>query len=291
MTGDVLVLNAGSSSIKVSLFAPGADGPQLRLAGQIEGIGTHPHATAHSPAKDVLLDQRWPDGGGPRNHDEAMALIVQWLSERLPAWTPAAVGHRVVHGGTLYQQPVVIDAAVRANLESLVSLAPLHQPHNVKGIDAAGQGVSHRAAGRLLRHRVSSGTPVGRRHLCVAPEMVRRRHSPLRVSRPVLRLHRPGHAAHRPGGGARAHDRRASRQRRQPVRPPRRTQPRVHHGLHRAGRAAHGHALRPDRSRGVALSLRRPADDRRGRDGAAISRIGIARPVRPQFRHARSAGQ
>ena len=137
MSGDILVLNAGSSSIKVSLFGPGPDGPQLRLAGQIEGIGTHPHAVAHSAARAVLVDQRWADGAGPRDHDEAMALIVQWLAEQLPGWTPAAVGHRVVHGGTTYAQPVAIDSEVRANLQALIPLAPLHQPHNLKGIDAA----------------------------------------------------------------------------------------------------------------------------------------------------------
>jgi acetate kinase len=136
--GDILVLNAGSSSIKVSLFAPGPDGPQLQLAGQIEGVGTpHPHGVAHGAAQDVLVDQRWPDGDGPRDHDEAVALIVRWLAERRPGWTPVAVGHRVVHGGTVYREPVAIDAAVREALAQLIPLAPLHQPHNLTAIDAA----------------------------------------------------------------------------------------------------------------------------------------------------------
>jgi acetate kinase len=138
MNRDVLVLNAGSSSIKVSLFAAAADGPELRLSGQVEGIGTdHPHAVLRSATKEVLLDQSWPAGDGPRDHDGAMALVVRGLANRLGDWKPAAVGHRVVHGGTRYRAPVVVDAAVRADLERLVPLAPLHQPHNLKGIDAA----------------------------------------------------------------------------------------------------------------------------------------------------------
>jgi hypothetical protein len=67
-TGDILVVNAGSSSIKFSLFAPGPDGPRAELAGQIEGIGTHqPHAVAHSAAGEGLVDRRWPEGTGPRD--------------------------------------------------------------------------------------------------------------------------------------------------------------------------------------------------------------------------------
>ncbi len=138
MTGDLLVLNAGSSSIKASLFAGGGtNGPELRLAGEIEGIGPRPHALARDAAGRVLADRRWPQGGGPRDHDEAMALVVGWLAAWLPRWTPAVVGHRVVHGGTLYERPVAVDAEVRANLARLAMLAPLHQPHNLKGIDAA----------------------------------------------------------------------------------------------------------------------------------------------------------
>ena len=78
MSGDVLVINAGSSSIKFSLFGPGgADGPELQMMGQVEGIGTAPHAMIRRASKEVLIDRRWPDDDGPRDHDQTMAFIVR----------------------------------------------------------------------------------------------------------------------------------------------------------------------------------------------------------------------
>ena len=77
MSGDVLVINAGSSSIKFSLFGPGgADGPESQMAGQVEGIGTAPHAIIRRASKEVLIDRHWPDGDGPRDHDQTMAFIM-----------------------------------------------------------------------------------------------------------------------------------------------------------------------------------------------------------------------
>ena len=138
MSGDVLVINAGSSSIKFSLFGPGgADGPELQMMGQVEGIGTAPHAMIRRASKEVLIDRRWPDDDGPRDHDQTMAFIVRALSELHAGWRPAGVGHRVLHGGSHYREPTVIDATVRAILEELIPLGPLHQPENLKGIDAA----------------------------------------------------------------------------------------------------------------------------------------------------------
>jgi acetate kinase len=139
VSAEILVINAGSSSIKVSLFAPAPDGPLLRLAGEIEGIGVHPRATAHDDAGKILLDQRWPASDGPRDHDQAMAFVVEHLTAGRPGWEPAAVGHRVVHGGTRHREPVVVDPAARAYLQTLVPLAPLHEPANLAGIDAAGK--------------------------------------------------------------------------------------------------------------------------------------------------------
>jgi acetate kinase len=135
---EILVINAGSSSIKVSLFACAADGPTLAFNGQVEGIGTpHPRAAARNAAREPILDEKWAGGGGPKDHTEAMAFVVGRLTARRPGWRPAGVGHRVVHGGTRHQAPVRLDAAVRSYLESLIPLAPLHEPANLKGIDAA----------------------------------------------------------------------------------------------------------------------------------------------------------
>ena len=107
------------------------------MAGQVEEIGTRPHAVAKVGGGHILLDQAWPQGEGPANHEQALALILRSLTAKQSDWRPVAVGHRVVHGGPHFSAPAIIDADVRRQLEELVPLAPLHQPHNLKGIDAA----------------------------------------------------------------------------------------------------------------------------------------------------------
>src|SRR5262245_42569999 len=114
---DILVINTGSSSLKYAVFAPGPDGPQRRAAGQVGGIGT-------------------PNGDAP-DHHAALSAVVARVRTSHPDWAPAAVGHRVVHGGARFTAPARIDAAVRAALAELAPLAPLHLPANVLGIEAA----------------------------------------------------------------------------------------------------------------------------------------------------------
>jgi acetate kinase len=134
VTDAILVLNAGSSSIKFSLFAERAADLVLVARGQVEGIYTEPHFTAHDAAGHGAGEKRWA-AGAPLGHEGALAHIIGWLKavhgddHRL-----AAVGHRVVHGGTDYAAPVRLDATVVAQLEKLVPLAPLHQPHNLAPI-------------------------------------------------------------------------------------------------------------------------------------------------------------
>jgi acetate kinase len=134
VTNAILVLNAGSSSIKFSLFAEREAELVLVVRGQVEGIYTEPHFTAHDAAGQRAGEKRWA-AGAPLGHDGALAHIIDWLKavhgddHRLDA-----VGHRVVHGGTDYTAPVRLDAAVVAQLEKLVPLAPLHQPHNLAPI-------------------------------------------------------------------------------------------------------------------------------------------------------------
>jgi acetate kinase len=138
MLGNMLVLNAGSSSIKAAIFQSGGpDGPNPVASGQLEGLGAHPHVIAKSDQGTVLLDQKWPDNAGPKNYDDALAILLRGLLGNAKDWRPVAVGHRVVHGGPHFKDPVVIDAAVRKQIEDLVPLAVLQQPHNLQGIDAA----------------------------------------------------------------------------------------------------------------------------------------------------------
>jgi acetate kinase len=118
MPGDILVINTGSSSLKYAVFQPTADGPVRGESGQVDGIGTgHPNA--------------------PADHGEALSHAVNRLRTDNPGWKPAAAGHRVVHGGTRFITPAVVDAAARAALDTLIPLDPLHLPANLQGIDAA----------------------------------------------------------------------------------------------------------------------------------------------------------
>jgi acetate kinase len=131
----ILVVNAGSSSVKFQIFAV-EQAPALRLLikGQLDGIGTRPHLSAHASEKSSLVDRTYASNQ-IADVPAAMAAVGSWLrqTQRLNL---LAVGHRVVHGGPTYDRPVVIDQAVVANLEQYVSLAPLHQPNNLAPIRA-----------------------------------------------------------------------------------------------------------------------------------------------------------
>ena len=125
MRDAILVLNAGSSSIKFSLYAE-----SLVANGQIAGIYTEPRFVAPGTEK------KWP-AGTKLGHDGALAHIVEWLKmAHGNEYRLAAVGHRVVHGGADYAAPVRVDAGVLKKLERFIPLAPLHQPHNLAPIRA-----------------------------------------------------------------------------------------------------------------------------------------------------------
>ena len=186
----VLVINAGSSSIKFELFAVDAgDALRSTLAGQLDGIGTRPHLRAKDADGEVLIDgdlavSEAPDVVG------AMTPLGHWLRETLGGAALLAVGHRVVHGGAAYSAPIRIDDTAMAALHKLEPLAPLHQPNNLAPIAAIAATQpdlpqiacfdtafhrSHPGGGRPLRHP-RCPLPGGR--------------APLRLPRPVLRIHR-----------------------------------------------------------------------------------------------------
>jgi acetate kinase len=135
MNGAILVLNAGSSSIKFSLFPVEARPSRrdLLCVGQMEGIGHRVHFSANDAAGAVVAQQQLAAG---TDHEAALATLLRWLEERFAEHSLAAVGHRVVHGGRRYSAPVRIDAGVVAELRRLVPLAPLHQPHHLAAIEA-----------------------------------------------------------------------------------------------------------------------------------------------------------
>jgi acetate kinase len=141
MADAILTLNAGSSSIKFALFAREAPVPERpQLVGQIDGIGAHPHLKAKDGAGRSLDDvdlQLGPDGP----HRAALAFLVDWLHAHEAGWRIAGVGHRVVHGAQRFSRPLVLDDATTEILRGFVPLAPLHQPHNLAGIEAMTQAL------------------------------------------------------------------------------------------------------------------------------------------------------
>ena len=131
----VLTLNAGSSSIKFALYEVGHSTQRLISHGMIEGIGEAPRFTACAPDGAVLESCTWQPAAAA-SHEQLLQPLLAWITAHLGDEALVAVGHRVVHGGTLFHQPVRIDPAVLAELEKLVPLAPLHQPHNLAAVKA-----------------------------------------------------------------------------------------------------------------------------------------------------------
>jgi acetate kinase len=130
MSETILIVNAGSSSIKFQLFLIGADNQLQRLLkGQIEGIGVHPHLVAKGAKGEVLIDSTWP-AAEVADVPAALGKVVEFLRAEIGT-LPIAVGHRVVHGGPDYSAPILIDASVVERLEAFAPLAPLHQPNNL----------------------------------------------------------------------------------------------------------------------------------------------------------------
>jgi acetate kinase len=133
MADAILVVNAGSSSIKFSVFVERAGTPELALRGQIEGLYTRAHFVAKDAAGKTAGEKTW-DAGTKFGHEGAVDYLAAFLRGELTELRLAGVGHRVVHGGLEYTKPVRVDANVLAKLEKFNPLAPLHQPNNLKPI-------------------------------------------------------------------------------------------------------------------------------------------------------------
>lgn len=134
MDNALLVLNAGSSSLKFALYRvedSHAFAPRYR--GIIEEIGGASRLRiAAAPSADECIDTPL----SVRDHQAAIQALLDWLEPKLDGLRLIAAGHRVVHGGVDFAAPVRVDEAVLARLERLVPIDPLHQPHNLAGIRA-----------------------------------------------------------------------------------------------------------------------------------------------------------
>ncbi|MEO1039832.1 MAG: acetate/propionate family kinase [Pseudomonadota bacterium] len=127
----LLTLNAGSSSLKFSVYDRTAS--EERLRGHVDGVGPDMRLSvsmAGRPSQERALP------GGARSHADALASALEVIAEAAGE-TVHAIGHRVVHGGPDYAEPILLDAEIEAHLRDYIPLAPLHQPHNLAGVDAA----------------------------------------------------------------------------------------------------------------------------------------------------------
>ena len=133
----ILTLNAGSSSIKYSVYRQDCDEPNELITGQVENLGP-------AARLSINVDNKQIDNAiGAADHALAVKAILKELEPHLQGETVIGVGHRVVHGGVEFDKPVLLTEDVVERLEALTSLAPLHQPHNLACINAAMETFPH----------------------------------------------------------------------------------------------------------------------------------------------------
>lgn len=140
MIDALLIVNAGSSSLKFSVFSS-TDRPEMLLRGQLENLLTHPHFVARDGTGRTVGEQQWP-WGTVLGHSGAVQYLIEWgRGNVLASHRLVAAGHRVVHGGIKYDRPVRVVDETLADLEALIPLAPLHQPHNLVAIRSLAERV------------------------------------------------------------------------------------------------------------------------------------------------------
>ncbi len=285
-----LVLNAGSSSLKFCVFQrPQGQSWRLEARGQIEGIGTSPRAVRQrrTAARSARRDQR---RAGPRRHARPSTLSPAGCESKYGGSRVVGVGHRVVHGGPRFTGPTVVNAAGPRRAARADPARPAASAAQPRRHRSRLRATARRAAGRLLRHELSSRPVRGRRagsaarassarpacsdtaftacrtstspRLCpqVAPEIADGR---------VIVAHL--------GSGASLCALRRRQERRQ------------HAGLHGPRRPVHGHAARRARSRRRAVPVPGPGAVRQGSRDDALQEVRAARDLRHQQRHARPA--
>lgn len=133
----ILVINAGSSSVKFALYATEPElAAKPALSGQIEGIGATPMLSAQDAAGLRYREPVHTAGGQAEQHRDALNHLFSWLAAHNPTLDIVAAGHRIVHGGELHSAPVRLNEFVLRDLDGFVPLAPLHQPHNLRAVRA-----------------------------------------------------------------------------------------------------------------------------------------------------------
>lgn len=132
----IIVVNAGSTSLKFGAYGVAAAGTlSLLCRGQIDAMQDDPHFVVKNAAGEPVGTHEWGEGHAI-DHKTALHFAVTWLEANLAGTKVAAVGHRIVLGGTRFEAPVLIDSDVLTYLDSLAVMEPSHQPYNVRGARA-----------------------------------------------------------------------------------------------------------------------------------------------------------
>jgi len=144
---DILVVNSGSSSLKYQLIDMTTE--RTLASGLIERIGEHVGRAVHTIPWDEVPSVERADAPSTTerelpiaDHVAAFGVMLEAFEAHGPSLTqhrPVAVGHRVVHGGKRFFEPTVVNDLVKINIADLAELAPLHNPANLQGIEAAQQ--------------------------------------------------------------------------------------------------------------------------------------------------------
>ena len=136
MTGDILTLNCGSSSVKFAVFDAAHPKAAARITGKIAGIGRAPVFTARDTEGPLETPGPLNELTTAHTHEDLIARLLDWLAQHHGDQPLLMVGHRVVHGGKSYTAPTRITQTVLSDLDALSPLAPWHQPHNLAAIRA-----------------------------------------------------------------------------------------------------------------------------------------------------------
>ena len=139
MTDAIIVINAGSTSLKFAAFATDAAGSlPLLCHGQVDFMHDDPQFIAKNPAGKPLDTHEWGKGHAI-GHKAALHFVITWLEANIANMKVVAAGHRIVLGGVRFEAPVRIDDDVLSYLDSLVVMEPSHQPYNVRGARAVAE--------------------------------------------------------------------------------------------------------------------------------------------------------
>ncbi|HRA80381.1 MAG TPA: acetate/propionate family kinase [Thauera sp.] len=133
----ILVLNAGSSSLKFALYPINGELAAVpAVSGQVEGIGATPEITLKAASGERIREAVRTSGSQGEQHRDALNHVFALLNQHHPELDIVAAGHRIVHGGERHSAPTRLDEAVLRELDNFVPLAPLHQPHNLRAVRA-----------------------------------------------------------------------------------------------------------------------------------------------------------